>query len=484
MLLSWQQVLPTHQGVWVFSKQQVIDQLQEQTTKLAKRSLDQHIKLAVTGLSKSGKTAFITSLVYHLTHQANKQRLPFFSAVQSGRFIACKQVPQSNLSVPTFAYQQAETALLGGSWPVSTNRLNTLRLNIKYRPQSGIRGRLFDTSTLTLDIIDYPGEWLLDLAMLGQTFSEWSSAQHALLLQTPRSKHARCFVDKVNKFDWLADVNESALEDLALEYKALLLTFKDQLHLSELQPGRLLMPAELEGAPIIAFFPLPDSVLAQLDKASENSNLVHLKNRFERYQKEVIKPFYHDFYSDFDRQIILVDLLSALSSGPKVLAEQNKVIKELLTHFDYGKSNLLKRLFKPNIDKVLFAANKVDHLSFEHHKDLTLLLNSLVSSAQNELNYHGAVVETMAIASIAATEQRSINDQGAVLNCIYGKRIQDGKWITYLPAQPPMRLLDEAEWPKQGFEFPSFFPLINEQKQLSHIRLDHVLEFLLGDKLV
>ena len=167
-----------------------------------------------------------------------------------------------------------------------------------------------------------------------------------------------------------------------------------------------------------------------------------------------------------------------------MLGEQNKVIKELLTHFDYGKNNILKRLFKPNIDKVLFAANKVDHLSFEHHKDLTLLLNSLVSSAQNELNYHGAMVETMAIASVAATEQRSVNDSGKVLNCIYGKRMHDGKWVTYLPAQPPMRLLDDTEWPEQGFNFPSFYPLVSEQKSLTHIRLDHVLEFLLGDKLV
>lgn len=468
----------------MFSKKQVIEQLQEQTTKLAKRSLDQHIKLAVTGLSKSGKTAFITSLVYHLTHQANKRALPFFSPVQSGRFIACKQVPQVNLSVPTFAYQQAETALLSGIWPSSTNRLNTLRLNIKYQPQAGIRGRLFDTSTLTLDIIDYPGEWLLDLAMLGQSFEEWAAAQFNLLTKAPRSEHSASFIDKLNDIDWLADVNEHALQVLAEEYKTLLLTFKDNYHLSELQPGRLLMPAELEGAPIIAFFPLPHHILCELTNAPENSNLWQLKTRFERYQKEVIKPFYDDFYSNFDRQIILVDLLTALSSGAAVLGEQNKVIKELLTHFDYGKNNILKRLFKPNIDKVLFAANKVDHLSFEHHKDLTLLLNSLVSSAQNELNYHGAMVETMAIASVAATEQRSVNDSGKVLNCIYGKRMHDGKWVTYLPAQPPMRLLDDTEWPEQGFNFPSFYPLVSEQKSLTHIRLDHVLEFLLGDKLV
>ncbi|MDG2393518.1 MAG: YcjX family protein, partial [Thalassotalea sp.] len=42
------------------------------------RSLDQHINLAVTGLSQSGKTAFITSLVNQLINEGNGKPLNFF----------------------------------------------------------------------------------------------------------------------------------------------------------------------------------------------------------------------------------------------------------------------------------------------------------------------------------------------------------------------------------------------------------------------
>jgi len=43
-------------------------QIQNKLHKFVQRGLDNHIRLAVTGLSRSGKTAFITSLVDQLLH--------------------------------------------------------------------------------------------------------------------------------------------------------------------------------------------------------------------------------------------------------------------------------------------------------------------------------------------------------------------------------------------------------------------------------
>ena len=76
------------------------------------RSLDQHVKLAVTGLSGSGKTAFITALVKHLTTQADDKNLPFFDVMREHRHVATKVVPQEALKVPTFNYARALNSLL------------------------------------------------------------------------------------------------------------------------------------------------------------------------------------------------------------------------------------------------------------------------------------------------------------------------------------------------------------------------------------
>uniref|UniRef100_UPI0038F5D490 YcjX family protein n=1 Tax=Streptomyces europaeiscabiei TaxID=146819 RepID=UPI0038F5D490 len=44
--------------------------------------------------------------------------------------------------------------------------------------------------TLTLDIVDYPGEWLLDLPLLQKSFEQWSAESLALSREEPRAQIA------------------------------------------------------------------------------------------------------------------------------------------------------------------------------------------------------------------------------------------------------------------------------------------------------
>ena len=450
------------------------------------RSLDQHVKLAVTGLSGSGKTAFITALVKHLTTQSDDKNLPFFDVMREHRHIATKVVPQEALKVPTFDYPRALNALLPSdgepTWPASTERINTLRLAIKYQSASGLRGHFSPQSTLYLDIIDYPGEWLLDLPMLEQSYSLWCEQQYPLLLQHPRVNTSTEFLNALEQLDLNAPVDEVLLAQIAALYQSMLVGLKKDTKLAMLQPGRMLMPGDLQGAPLLLFFPV-NAQHIKSDEVVPGSNLAHLIKRFNAYVKEVVKPFYNEHFKHFDRQIVLVDVLSALNEGHETLQEQSSVINQLLAHFNYGESGFFKRLFKPNIDKILFAANKSDHISAKHHKDLALLLDSLVHEQSNHLKFDGVQIETMAMSSITATQPRQVADKGQTLDCIYGKPLNEQDWLTYLPPQPPNRMLNKNEWPAQGFEFLSFAPMPNPDKQLKHIRLDHVMQYLLGDKL-
>ncbi|KTF14698.1 YcjX family protein [Pseudoalteromonas sp. H105] len=465
------------------SAKKTFNKLKGKAEKAVHRSLDQHVKLAVTGLSGSGKTAFITAIVKQLTSQADDINLPFFDVMQQKRHIATKIVPQQTLTIPTFGYSNALDALLPNEgdpqWPASTDRINTLRLAIKYQSGSGLRSHFAPQSTLYLDIIDYPGEWLLDLPMLEQTYQQWCTQQYALLLQKPRADKANAFLTALRGLDLNAPVDEHALSEIAKLYQALLVGLKKDTKLAMLQPGRMLIPGELQGAPLLLFFPVADCAA----EIVPGSNLAHLQKRFNAYVREVVKPFYTQHFRHFDRQIVLVDVLSALNEGPETLHEQSAVIKQLLAHFNYGESSFIKRLFKPNVDKLLFAANKSDHISVEHHKDLALLLDSLVHEQTNQLKFDGVKIETMAMSSITATLPREVTEQGKQLNCIYGKPLGEQQWLTYLPPQPPSRLLSKSEWPSQGFEFLSFSPMPTPDKQLKHIRLDHVMQYLLGDKL-
>ena len=87
--------------------QQKIDKFKQQANVIFNRAIDQHVNLAVTGLSRSGKTAFITSLVNQLLNEGTSSQLSFFEPVYQGRFIAAKRVKQKHIHIPRFDYEDA-----------------------------------------------------------------------------------------------------------------------------------------------------------------------------------------------------------------------------------------------------------------------------------------------------------------------------------------------------------------------------------------
>ena len=121
-------------------KKKRLDKLKNKASELLNRSLNQHINLAVTGLSRSGKTAFITSLVNQLINEGNGSRLSFFDPVHYGNFIAAKRIPQKNLSIPRFDYDKAISSLTSElpTWPEPTHGISELRLAIRYQPKKSL----------------------------------------------------------------------------------------------------------------------------------------------------------------------------------------------------------------------------------------------------------------------------------------------------------------------------------------------------------
>src|SRR5450759_4197865 len=140
------------------------------------------VRLGVTGMSGAGKTVFITALVHGLMCGG---RFPIFEALATGRLARARLAPQPDDEVPRFEYESHVRALVTERrWPESTRQISELRLVIDYQSQSGA------LRTLTLDIVDYPGEWLLDLPLLTKSFEQWSSESLALSRESPRARLA------------------------------------------------------------------------------------------------------------------------------------------------------------------------------------------------------------------------------------------------------------------------------------------------------
>src|SRR5215475_3184952 len=247
------------------------------------------VRLGVTGLSGAGKTVFITALVHALL---NGGRLPVFEPLASGRIARASLKPQPDDAVPRFDYETHARALIEERvWPESTRRISELRLVIEYQSARGAARE----RTLTLDIVDYPGEWLLDLPLLTTSYAEWSRQTLELARAEPRRALATAWHKHLTVLLPLGPEDEPAARTAAQLFSDYLRACRDERYaLRLLPPGRFLMPGDLEGSPALTFAPLD---LPNDGNAPAGSLWAMMERRFEAYKTVVVRPFFREHFA-------------------------------------------------------------------------------------------------------------------------------------------------------------------------------------------
>jgi len=453
------------------------------------------LRLGVTGLSRAGKTVFITALVHNLIHGG---RLPLFEPRRAGRIARAFLEPQPDDAVPRFQYEDHLEALLKRRiWPESTRAVSELRLTIEYESASGW-GRLFSAGRLSVDIIDYPGEWLLDLPLLAKDYGTFAAEAVEMAALPGRRELSEAWRAKIEGVDPQALADETVARELADTFAVYLKACKeDERALSTLPPGRFLMPGELEGSPALTFSPLP---VAEGVVAKPGSLLAMMQRRYEAYKTHVVKPFFRSHIARLDRQIVLVDAMQALNAGPWAVSDLERALTEILACFKAGRGGLLTELFSHRIDRILVAATKADHLNHQSHDRLEAVVRRVVERATARAELSGAEVEVLALAAIRATREGTAKQGRETLPVIIGVPLAgetiagerfDGETETAIfPGDLPTDASaafagDEAD----ALRFIRFRPPKLERSadgatlSLPHIRLDRALQFLLGDRL-
>jgi predicted YcjX-like family ATPase len=458
------------------------------------------VRLGVTGLSRAGKTVFITALISGLTRGG---RFPIFEPFATGRIARARLAPQPDDAVPRFDYENhVRTLIEQRRWPNSTVDISELRLVIDYQRQNGA------DRTLTLDIVDYPGEWLLDLPLLNKSFEQWSAESLALSRESPRARLAAPWHAHLATLSASGSEDEQAALAAARLFTEYLRACRDErFAMSLLPPGRFLMPGNLAGSPALTFAPLD---LPADSTAPDGSLWAMMRRRYEAYKDVVVRPFFRDHFSRLDRQVVLVDALAAFNSGPEALHDLEAALAGILDCFRIGRSTLLSSLFRPRIDRILFAATKADHLHHSSHDRLEAVLRRTVNRAVAKAEDTGAEIDVVALAAVRATREAQVQRGREKLPSILGTPASgemangeafDGETevATFpgdLPADPEelfkgdsaFRGLSSASAEKSDFRFLRFRPPHLESHDadgpmLPHIRLDRALQFLIGDKL-
>ncbi|WP_282025057.1 YcjX family protein [Limimaricola cinnabarinus] len=453
--------------------------------RLAAPFTDPVLRLGVTGLSRAGKTVFITSLVANLM---DRGRMPQFAA--GGRILGAVLQPQPDDTVARFDYEGHLAQLLSPepSWPEGTRRASALRLSLRVQ-QGGLLAGVQGPRTMHLDIVDYPGEWLLDLGLIEKDHAAW--AREALARVARRASampEAAAFHEMIGATDPAAPFDEPRAKALAQSFTAYLNAAREAGY-SDCTPGRFLLPGDLEGSPVLTFAPLPG------DAGARGSLGREMARRYEAYKREVVKPFFRDHFARIDRQVVLVDVLSAIHAGPQAVEDLRAAMADILRAFRPGRNAFLSRIFQGRrIDRILFAATKADHLHHSEHAKLAAITEALLRDARDRADFAGAKTQAMSIAALRTTVEDRISHGGEEIDVVRGKLLETGRQAALnagaLPEDPsqllaPARAGAEA-WLDGDYSVMNFAPArlsLKPGEGPPHIRLDRAAEFLLGDRL-
>jgi uncharacterized protein len=446
--------------------------------------------LAVTGLSRSGKTVFTTSLIHNLlssTHNPN--RMPLLNVVGERRLIAAVLEGAKAHRLPRFPYLGNIDKMAVADWPERTADISEIGIEVRFAPANTM-GKLLSELTgspanLTIRIVDYPGEWLLDLPLLTQSYAEWSRATLRAFRQGVRASLAGDFLTFIGQHR----PDEGASEEVAKQahdlYCACLVKARDQHGLSYLQPGRFLCRGSLGDLPYLWFAPL--DIREGLDMATPYTLGALMAERFDVYKREAVERFYQDHFRHYSRQIVLVDVLRALLAGRDAFEDTRLALDAILESFRYGHGGILaKLLFGSHIDKVLFAATKADHVPDIQRDHLAALLRNMAAFPALELRSSNAQLDVTALASVISTAEESQELDGQRVQVVVGRPVGSHKQSKFFVGNVPIRPPRADAWGSPFLNVPVFEPPAIDPSPIEgipHINLDLALEFLLGDRL-
>ncbi len=408
-------------------------------------------------------------------------------AQQEGRVTASYLQPQPDDTVPRFDFESHLSALTGPAphWPDSTRAVSELRLSFKVKP-AGLLSGLQGPRTLHLDIVDYPGEWLLDLALLDKSYEDWSRDTLEHISSRPQ---AGAFLAKVQATDPTAPHDEPQAQDLARSFTDYLNAARDA-GFYDCTPGRFLLPGDLAGSPVLTFAPLPVS-----GASIRRSLHREMERRYEAYKSRVVKPFFRDHFARIDRQIVLVDALGAIHKGPQAVEDMRRAMADILSAFRPGRNAWLNRLLLgKRVERILFAATKADHLHHLQHPRLTAIIEALTREARDRASFAGAETAALSLASLRTTTEEMRSHNGVELPCVRGTLLDSGKQAAFYPGdlpEDPAHLLGPARngaegWLGDDYGNMAFAPAhltLNPGDGPPHIRLDRAAQFLIGDRL-
>ncbi len=423
-------------------------------------------RIAITGLQRSGKTVFITAFAHALV---TAKALPFFPWIRKVRGVSLHDVP----GFTRFDYE-GHLAALGSDpprWPTQTRELSALRIRIQHDPETFLGRQLSSTATTDVDLVDYPGEWLIDLPLLTRSFAEWSRQAEDLAAAPCRADLAAAWRADAALVDLDAPEDARLLARVGRHYVDYLRACREERALSFLQPGRFLQP--MPGMEAALFFPV-----ARLDRPKRGSNGMALVRRYEAYRK-LVRQFHADVFGRLRRQVVLVDVLTALQQGRDSFADLALAVHDIAESFEAMMPVYAKYVPFLGLDRLALVATKADEVTSDQMRNLSGLLQDMTGRLLTDAKVGQTGIES--VAALRATTEVLRQVDGQPRPFLVGVTEGNVEPSETFPGTIPGSLPTAAAWADRTFRIRRFEPPRGlGDGPLPHLNIDKLLQFLLA----
>ncbi len=427
------------------------------------------VRIGVTGLARAGKTVLLTSLASTL----------LAPGALGGRIRRARLASAGAETLPRFD-QAAHLAALAADpprWPDRTDAVSLLAFDLELRPPL----KSLPPRSLRLELLDYPGEWLLDLPLLDLSFADWSQSVFTRLEQPGLLDATRDFLAFARALPAHATADEALAAAGHRLYVAALTRLRDTHGLVMLQPGRFLMPPPGAAPPWMGFFPLTGSgPLAEL-----------MRRRYDAYVTATREALVSPLFGQIDRLVVLADLLGALHTGAAAFADARAALAAASAGLRWQGSWLASiaslaalRLPPRVITRVAYAASKADHVSERQRGNLAALMGALTGQGSRGGDEPVGRSASFAIASARCTEDFVWTLDGHPVSAVRGRLLGSDRLTRSYPGEVPDRPPGPDFWAHPFLELPAFEPArLARGVPVPNIGIEALLGFLLEDLL-
>jgi predicted YcjX-like family ATPase len=237
-----------------------------------------------------------------------------------------------------------------------------------------------------------------------------------------------------------------------------------------------------------------------------------LQERFETYKRDMRANFFDSHFASFNRQVMLVDVLSALYGGRAAFEDTARAIAELGAALRYGANTAARgvaagmirgmgqvlpgafgrttdaaarSLATRRIERVTFVATKADHVPAIQRDNLRNLVRALAHAKGND-PVAGAPVTYQTAAAIRSTQEGTSRIGDRPVRVVMGVKLGEATVRPFYVGDVPSAIPPESFWAERYLDIPPFRPPPIDATGLTgipHLDLDLVLDDVMGDLL-